>query len=76
MASRRTYIGKISIRRQVSFVDVLVGLGTIALLYGVARIGKSLSVSVTPGAVSSKFSTSLAEIPYYAACSLRVPTSS
>jgi NitT/TauT family transport system permease protein len=70
MASRRTYIGKISIRRQVSLVDLLVGLGAIALLYGIFRIGRSLSVTVTPGTVSSKFSTGLGEIPYYAACSL------
>ena len=70
MATRRTFPGRISIRRQVSPVDLLVGLGVVALLYGVARLGASLSVRVTPGAYSSKLSTGLSHIPYYAACSL------
>jgi NitT/TauT family transport system permease protein len=70
MATRRTFPGRISIRRRVSPADFAVGLGIVALLYGVARLGKSLSVRVTPGAYSSKLSTGLGHIPYYAACSL------
>ncbi len=39
MTTRRTFPGRISIRRQVSPIDLLVGLGVVALLYGVARVG-------------------------------------
>ncbi len=70
MSSRRTFSGRISIRRQVSPVDVIVGLGVVALLYGVARLGESLRVTVTPGASTSSLPTGLSNIPYYAACSL------
>jgi len=70
MTIRSTVPGRISIRRQVSPIDLLVGLGVIALLYGVARLGKSLSVSVTPGSSTSKLPIGLSHIPYYAACSL------
>jgi hypothetical protein len=54
MTTRRTIPGRISIRRQVSPIDLLVGLGVVALLYGVARVGESLRVTVTPGASTSK----------------------
>jgi NitT/TauT family transport system permease protein len=54
----------------VSAVDLGVGLAVIGLLYAVARVGASLSVTVTPGASSSALSTGLVHIPYYAACSL------
>ena len=70
MTTRRTVPGRISIRRQVSPVDLLVGLGVVALLYGVARVGESLRVTVTPGATTSKLPIGLGDIPYYAACSL------
>jgi len=54
----------------VSPVDVLVGLGVIALLYGAVRVGTSLSVNVTPGSSSARLPTGFGHVPYYAACSL------
>jgi NitT/TauT family transport system permease protein len=54
----------------VSPIDVVVGLGVVALLYGAVRIGKSLSVTITPGASSTALPTGLSHVPYYAASSL------
>jgi len=68
--TRRTFPGRISIRRRISPIDLLVGLAVIALFYGIARLGESLSVRITPGASSTKLSTGLSHLPYYAACSL------
>jgi NitT/TauT family transport system permease protein len=70
VTTRRTFPGRISIRRQVSPIDVVVGLGVIALLYGAVRIGKSLSVTITPGASSTALPTGFGHIPYYATSSL------
>ena len=68
--TRRTVPGRISIRRQVSPVDIVVGIGVIALLYGVTRLGESLRVTIIPGTSSSRLPTGLSHLPYYAACSL------
>ena len=51
-------------------MDVLVGFGVIAVLYGALRLGESMSVTITPGASSKTISTSVADVPYYAARSL------
>ncbi len=70
MTTRRTFPGRISIGRQVSPVDLAVGLGVVALLYGAVRIGTSLSVNIAPGANSTSLPTGLSHLPYYAAASL------
>jgi hypothetical protein len=69
VTTRRTFPGRISIRRQVSPIDVVVGLGLVALLYGPVRIGTSLSVTIIPGASSAALPTGLSHIPFYAASS-------
>jgi NitT/TauT family transport system permease protein len=51
-------------------VDVLVGFGVVAVLYGAVRLGESMSVTITPGASSKTISTNIADVPYYAARSL------
>lgn len=68
--TRRTVPGRISIRRRVSPIDLIVALAVVALFYGIAKLGESLSLRITPGAYSTHLSTSPSEIPYYAACSL------
>jgi NitT/TauT family transport system permease protein len=70
MAFHRTLPSRLSLRRKVSPIDLAIGLGVVALLYGTVRVGRSLSVSVTPGASSSGLPTGLSHVPYYAACSL------
>ena len=68
---RRTPISnRLSIRRRVSAADVVVGFGVVALLYGITRVGESLSVNVTPGSSTARLPTGLSHLPYYAACSL------
>jgi hypothetical protein len=42
----------------------------VALLYGITRVGESLSVNVTPGSSTARLPTGLSHLPYYAACSL------
>jgi len=70
MPSRQLLPGRISLRRQVSPVDALVGLGVVALLYGGLRVGASLSVRITAGSATASLPTGLSHVPYYAACSL------
>lgn len=70
MATRRTFPGRISILRQVSLIDVLIGLAVVVLFYGAVELGESLSVTITPGASASTLPTGIIHIPYYAACSL------
>ena len=55
VANHRTLPGRISIRRRVGPIDIVIGFAVIALLYGVARLGESLSVSVTPGPRRQRF---------------------
>jgi NitT/TauT family transport system permease protein len=56
--------------RGISWVDVVVGAGIIALLYTVVRLGQSMSVNFTPGRTPVVISTDLSNVPYYAARSL------
>src|ERR1700721_795876 len=56
--------------RRISWVDVVVGAATIALLYIVVRLGRSLSVNFTPGRTPVVISTDISNVPYYAARSL------
>ena len=56
--------------RRISWVDVVVGAAIIALLYVVARLGRSLSVNFTPGRTPVVISTDISKVPYYAARSL------
>ncbi len=69
MTTRRSYSGRISIRRRVSPIDLLIGLAVIAFFYVIARLSESLSVNITPG-TSTALPTGISHIPYYAACSL------
>jgi len=51
-------------------VDLVVGAGVVALLYGVLRLGQSMNVSFLPAHAASSVSTDPANLPYYAARSL------
>ncbi|HTV10929.1 MAG TPA: ABC transporter permease subunit [Acidimicrobiales bacterium] len=71
MATQRIFPGRISLRRpQLSPADIVVGLGVIALLYGVLRLGRSMTVRFTPSVASLPLPTGISHIPYYAARSL------
>ncbi|HYA68509.1 MAG TPA: ABC transporter permease subunit, partial [Acidimicrobiales bacterium] len=70
-ATQRVFPGRISLRRpRISPVDVLVGLGIVALLYGALRLGRSMTVTFTPGKKSLPLPTGLSHLPYYALRSL------
>jgi NitT/TauT family transport system permease protein len=56
--------------RRLSWVDLVVGAGVIALLYAVVRLGQSMAVNFTPGRTPVVISTDIANVPYYAARSL------
>jgi len=56
--------------RRLSWVDLLVGTGVVALLYAVVRLGQSMAVNFTPGRTPVVISTDITEVPYYAAPSL------
>ena len=56
--------------RRISWVDVVVGAGIIAILYTVVRLGQSMSVNFTPGRTPVVISTDISNVPYYAARSL------
>jgi NitT/TauT family transport system permease protein len=51
-------------------VDIVVGLGGLALLYALVRLGSSLNASFIPKSATTKVSTDPADLPYYAARSL------
>jgi NitT/TauT family transport system permease protein len=71
VATQRIFPGRISLRRSgVRPVDILVGLGILALLYGALRLGRSMTVTFTPGKTSQTLPTGLSHLPYYAASSL------
>jgi len=69
-ASRRTFPGRIALRRRVGPIDVAIALVIVAVFYGIARLGHSLSVTVTAGSSPSALPTGISHVPYYAACSL------
>jgi NitT/TauT family transport system permease protein len=56
--------------RRLSWVDLLVGAGVVALLYAVVRLGQSMAVNFTPGRTPVVISTDIADVAYYAARSL------
>jgi len=56
--------------RRISWVDVVVGAGIVAVLYTVVRLGQSMAVNFTPGRTPVIISTDIADVPYYAARSL------
>jgi NitT/TauT family transport system permease protein len=56
--------------RRLSWADLVVGVGIIAVLYAVVRLGQSMAVNFTPGRSPVTISTDVANVPYYAARSL------
>ena len=71
MATRRTFPARISLRRgRFTPVDVVVAFAVLALLYGALRLGKSMTVTFTPGRTTVPLPTGLSHLPYYAARSL------
>src|SRR3984885_15315464 len=56
--------------RRISWVDVVVGVAIIVVLYTVVRLGQSMAVNFTPGRTPVIISTDIANVPYYAARSL------
>ena len=70
MATRRLLPGRISLRRRVSWADLLVAVGVICFFYALTRLGESLSLRVTAGSTTTVLPTGISHIPYYAACSL------
>jgi NitT/TauT family transport system permease protein len=57
-------------RPRLSWVDLLVGVGIVAILYGVLRLGRAMTVNFIPGHTTVRLNTSTSEVPYYAARSL------
>ncbi|HTN80221.1 MAG TPA: ABC transporter permease subunit, partial [Acidimicrobiales bacterium] len=67
---RRDYSGWMPANlRAVTWIDVVVAAGVIALLYVVVEVGRGTTVSFTPSQVGS-LDTSPSQLPYYAARSL------
>jgi NitT/TauT family transport system permease protein len=56
--------------RKLNSVDLLVGVGILAVLYAVVRLGRAMNVNFTPGRTQVHLSTDIADVPYYAARSL------
>ena len=57
-------------RPQLRLVDLVVGAGVLALLYGVYRLGQAVSVPFTPSRAQGTVSTNPANLPGYALRSL------
>ena len=73
MAVRRSFPTGGVLRRspiRLRPVDVLVGAGTLALLYAIVRLGRSMNSSFLPDRASKSVSTAPSKLPYYAARSL------
>jgi NitT/TauT family transport system permease protein len=71
VATQNTFPTRGVLRRPpIGPVDVLVGAAIIGLLYSFVRLSRSLSVSFVPGKTKVSLSTSIADLPYYAAQSL------
>ena len=70
MSVRALPIREVLRGRRISWVDVVVGAGIIAIVYVVLRLGQSLAVNFTPGRTPVVISTNISNVPYYAARSL------
>ncbi len=57
-------------RPPIRLVDVVVGFGTLALLYALIRLGSSMNASFIPKSATTAVNTDPANLPYYAARSL------
>ena len=57
-------------RPQLRLVDLIVGAGILALLYGVYRLGQAVNVPFTPSRAQASVSTDPARLPGYALRSL------
>jgi NitT/TauT family transport system permease protein len=57
-------------RPQLRLVDLIVGAGVVALLYGVYRLGQAVNVPFTPSRAQASVSTDPARLPGYALRSL------
>jgi NitT/TauT family transport system permease protein len=57
-------------RPQLRLVDLIVGAGVLALLYGVYRLGQAVNVPFTPSRAQASVSTDPARLPGYALRSL------
>ena len=55
-------------RREQSFLDLLIGVGVVVLLYALIRVGRGATLTIVPG--STTISTRTSDLPYYAARSL------
>jgi len=56
--------------RKLSWADLVVAAGIVAVLYAVVRLGQAMTVNFTPGRTPVTISTDIANVPYYAARSL------
>jgi NitT/TauT family transport system permease protein len=56
--------------RKLSWADLIVAAGIVAVLYAVVRLGQAMTVNFTPGRTPVTISTDIANVPYYAARSL------
>lgn len=56
--------------RRLSWVDLVVAAGIIAVLYAVVKLGRGMTVNLTAGHTATHISTDIADVPYYAARSL------
>ena len=56
--------------RRLSWVDLVVTAGIIAVLYAVVKLGRGMTVNLTAGHTATHISTDIADVPYYAARSL------
>jgi NitT/TauT family transport system permease protein len=56
--------------RKLNWVDLLVGVAILAVLYAVVRLGRAMNVNFTPGRTQVHLSTDITDVPYYAARSL------
>ena len=71
MAIRESFPTRGVLRRpQLRPVDLLVGAGVLALLYGLVRLGSTVTAPVVRPHVTTKISTDPARLPYYAVRSL------
>jgi NitT/TauT family transport system permease protein len=70
-ASLRSFPTRGALRRpRFTVADVLVGVGLIALIYTVFRLGRAINTSQLSAHVSAQVSTDPANLPYYALRSL------